>query len=436
MKTLLHVSLLNLARDRAALLLTFVLPIVFFSIFAAIFGGMGGNGMDRVELAVVDLDGTEESRRIVSALEKDPSLEVITSIGTPSTPLTRDDAADLVRRGKLPVAAILPEGFGETVGLFVSDGPAVELLYDEADFVAPQVVTGLLQKAAMTAAPDLMARRGIEMFEKFGGGLTPQQQQAMDFFLPQLRDAATSTAPATAPAPDDADAGFSGPVRVKSQGIRSGNEPQKRSLIAYYAAQIAVMFLLFSTVGAAGTFLEEEESGTLERLLTSRLGMTKIILSKWLFISLMGAVQVAVMFLWGWAVFGLDLFTPRHLAGFAVMTGFTAAAAAGFGLVLATACRSRGQLSGLSTLVILAMSAAGGSMIPRLFMSDTMKSIGAFTFNAWALDGYQKVFWFENVEDSIGAMLIGLWPELAVLASLTVAFLLASRLLARRWETV
>ena len=49
------------------------------------------------------------------------------------------------------------------------------------------------------------------------------------------------------------------------------------------------MFLLFSCVGGAGgTLLEEEESGTLERLLSTQLGMAACSLGKWLFLALIG----------------------------------------------------------------------------------------------------------------------------------------------------
>ena len=80
------------------------------------------------------------------------------------------------------------------------------------------------------------------------------------------------------------------------------------------------------------------ESGTLERVLGSKLGMGGLLAGKWLFLTLMGVLQITVM------------------------TLFTAAAAGGFGLVLATASRTRAQLSGLSTIVIFVMSALGGSM--------------------------------------------------------------------------
>lgn len=70
-----------------------------------------------------------------------------------------------------------------------------------------------------------------------------------------------------------------------------------------------------------------------------------------------------------------------------------------------------------------------GSMFPRFLMSEIMQKVGLVTFNAWALDGYLKVFWRD-------APLWQLWPQVLVLGGLTVAFLLAARLLARRWEAI
>jgi ABC-2 type transport system permease protein len=75
------------------------------------------------------------------------------------------------------------------------------------------------------------------------------------------------------------------------------------------------------------------------------------------------------------------------------------------------------------------MSALGGSMFPRFLMNATMQKIGFLTFNAWALDGYLKVFWRE-------APLVKLAPQVGVLAGLTVVFLFIARMLARRWEAV
>jgi ABC-2 type transport system permease protein len=418
MLTLLRIGWTNLKRDRVAQALTFLLPIVFFSIFATVFGGQGDNPTPRVRIAVVDQDQSAFSRRILEALQKEEALRVHqTAAGAP--PLDRTGAERLVRNGDVPVAVIVPTGLGaafEAQG-FAASGPAIELLADPSDPVAPQMVQGLLQKVTMTAAPDLVMQGGMKQFEKYAGSLTPAQRKAVDEWLPMLK------------ARSGSDAGSS-PAGMMGIGVQvvdvMRTDDRKGSLISFYAAGIGVMFLLFSAVGAAGgALLEEAESGTLERLLSTNLNMTGLLIGKWLFLSLVGMAQLTVMFLWGRFVFGLPLFS--HLPGFFVMTAVTGCAAAAFGLVLATLARSRAQLSGFSTILILTMSALGGSMFPRFLMSDAMQRVGLITFNAWALDGYLKVFWRN-------AAVWELWPQVLVLSVLGATFLGVSRLLARRWE--
>jgi len=425
MGTLLRIGWLNLRRDRVALALVFALPILFFSIFATVFGGQGDTATTRIRVAVVDEDRSELSARLADGLRKETGLRVRTTADAAGAGPALDRAAGerLVRNGDVPVAVVIPKGMGEAFakqGLMGSSGPAILLLSDVSDPVAPQMVLGLLQKVTMTAAPDMMVRGGIRQFEQYAGAMTPGQKAAVDKWLPQLK------------AQSETGSGGSGAPQAGGMGVgvevvdvmRTDN--RRGSLVSFYAAGIGVMFLLFSSVAGAGSaLLDEVESGTLERLLSTNIGMTGLLTGKWLLLALIGCAQLTVMFLWGRLAFGLPLFS--HLPGFLVMTAATAAAAAALGLVLATLARTRAQLSGFSTILILTMSALGGSMFPRFLMSENMQNIGLLTFNAWALDGYLKVFWRQ-------AAVWQLWPQVLVLGGLTVVFLGAARALARRWE--
>ena len=430
--TLLRIGWINITRDRVVQAMLFLLPMMFFSIFAAVFGNQS-DPTSRIRVAVVDEDKTEYSTALIKALEAEGGLRVQQTTNAafragpveadappeqqPGQPLDRAAAEALVRKGDVPVAVIIPKGMGAPQ-LFGAPGaaerPKVVLLADVSDPIAPQVVSGLLQKVAFTAAPRAVAVEGLAMFEQYTGPLTPEQRKAVD-------DWQRSDQPLT-PA-SSGSAGIGLPIEVVN--VMQGGE-NNASMVSFYAAGIGVMFLLFSCSGAGGTLLDEEESGTLDRLIGSRAGMTGVIVGKWVFLTLMGIVQLTVMFAWGAVAFGLPLMS--HLPGFFLVTLFTAAAAAAFGLVLATLSRSRAQLSGLSTIIILAMSAVGGSMFPRFLMSETMQKFGLLTFNGWALDAYLKVFWRE-------LPLFELWPQLAVLSTLAAVFLMTSRLLARRWET-
>ena len=67
---------LHLRRDRVVWVLTFLVPIAFFSIFAIIFSGQSRGSTPTVPIALVDQDGSELSKKLVATLQKEPSLRV------------------------------------------------------------------------------------------------------------------------------------------------------------------------------------------------------------------------------------------------------------------------------------------------------------------------------------------------------------------------
>ena len=414
--TLLELSWLVLSRDRYALALSFLVPIAFFSILALVFRGAGGATLPAVHVAVIDDDRTAASARLLRALGDDPGLDVDPRTAEAETAGER--AAQIVRRGDAPVAIVIPGGFGERLARFPAATLTVEVFTDRAaDPIASHVVAGLLQRAVVLAAPDDLVRAMARWFEEESGPLAPGQRDLVEEIA---RSVGASDRSAAGNAPT--------PFSVVVTDVRTDGGGKGRDVVSYYAAAIGVMFLLFTMSTAMRGLVQEAEGGTLERLLSTELTIGRLLFARWLFATLLGCAQMAIMFLWGFAVFGLDLFAPGHLAGTAVMTVAAAATAATFGLVLGTLCRSAAQMQGLGTVVILLMSALGGSMVPRYLMPEAMQRVGLLTFNAWAVEGYEKVLWRD-------APIAALWPELAVLLGSTVVGLIIARLLARRWDS-
>ncbi len=416
---------LNLRHDRAAMILSFVLPVAFFSVFAGVFAG-GRGATRRIPVALVDEDGSSESRRLTAALAAEQGLDVLHAPQEkPGAPAyTRAAAEAAVRAGDVPVALIVPKGFGSTPLSFGRGGtrPTVEVLSDSADPVAPQVLGGLVQKVAMTAMPGAMARSGVAEIDQWSGGLTPEQKARMESVIAEIEK--EPEVPPGQPAP---------PATAKSDGgglidvsVRDlVGEKKKNPQIAFYAAGLGVMFLLFSATGAGGALIEEAESGTLDRILATRVSMTTLLLGKLVYLVFLAVAQLTLMFTWGALFFGVELM--NHIPGFIIMTFSTALACATFGLLLASICRSRMQLVALSNLSILLMSALGGSMFPRFLMPEKMQKIGLVTLNAWAIDGFQKIFWREEPVSS-------LWPQVTVLVGIGIVFFLIARRVAERWE--
>jgi ABC-2 type transport system permease protein len=283
---------------------------------------------------------------------------------------------------------------------------------------------GLLQKAAMTSMPSAMAAEGMKYADEYVGGFTPAQKAKVDEGLDALRkEEADRKAGSGSSGDGSSENAGAGIVAVNVRAVVGENK--KSPMISFYAAAIGVMFLMFTASGSAGALLDEAESGTLERVLSTRVTMTKLLAGKLVFNTVLAFVQLVAMFLWGWAVFKLDFFS--HLPGFAVMGLCTAFAVAAFGMLLASLCHTRAQLGALSTLVILIMSSVGGSMFPRFLMPESMQKAGLLTINAWAIDGFEKVFWRD-------LPVTALWPQVAVLLGVGVVLFVVARRVARRWE--
>lgn len=373
--TILKVTALDLARDRVALLLTFVLPLLFFSVFAAVFAGVDEAASRPVRVLLAVEGRGPFVQGIAAELAAEPRLRV--------TEVERAAAVDAVRRGQAQVAVVLPAGMRPALPGSTAAGPPVELVADRANPLAIEVVRGLVQRAALAAGSRLAAGSGAQLA------------------------AAVEVLPL---------------VVVDAVG-----DPGRRPSVAFFAAGLGVMFLMFAVAGRSSILLDERESGILQRMLAAEVGLSRLLLGRWLSLVVVGVLQVTVMFVWAALGFGLELFTPRHLVGFGVVTAATAAAAAGFGLVLSSACRTRAQLNGVAVVVVLVLAAVGGNLFPAFLMPAGLQEAGRLTFNAWALSGYQKIFWYDLPVSSLAS-------EVFVLAGWTVVFLGAARLLARRWE--
>ena len=419
-----------LRRDRAAFVLSFIVPIVFFTIFGIIFGGQHMDTTPRVNLIVVDQDHSVASQRLVQGLLHEGSLNAFTRPaqekgGPAPADYTAAGAEAAVKAGVAPAAVVIPRGFGEHPIAFGPEGdsPAepIQLLHDSSDPVASPYVSGMLQKTVMTSLPDVMAGEGMKYFEQAAGFLTPEQHERIAAMLSDLRTYASDSGPGSGGG--QGSSGMSGFVNVKVRDVVG--EKKQSPMIAYYAAAVGVMFLLFSASAAGGTLLDEAESGALDRVLSSRVSMTTLLLGKLIYSALQLMTQLTIMFLWAAAVFHLDLF--HHLGGFFAMTVATSLSVAAFGMLLASISHTRAQQAATGTLLILTMSAVGGSMFPKFLMPPLMLKFGLLTFNSWAIEGYTKVFW----RDEPVAHLI---PQMAALLFGGLVLFVLARRFAKRWE--
>ncbi len=425
---LLHKSLLTFRRSRAAMVITFLVPIVLIYLFGHVFGLYRKDfGPTGIPLAVVNASVEPAAQQLIDALKAESAFRLITERKDPagvSRPLTEADVRTGLRENQYRFALILPADLLTEKQL----GLHFRFLTNPRNEIEAQTVRGVLQKTIFSNVPQLLGQAlqkrakkflGAERFDQFNGTIAGavsrafggdaariQEEIASGNFLPSAGPApaadptlrrldgptgaavaAASPAPAAATSPSSD--GLGRLVRFETEQV-AGKEV-KNPMAARLVGGYAIMFLLFAVSGSASAFFQEKDSGVFQRLLASPVRPAHILWARFLFGVILGLVQISTLFLAGRWFFGLEIFT--HAGALLAVALSAAAACSAFGMLIAAVSPNATAASGLATFVVISMSAVGGAWFPVSFMPDTIQAISKLTLVYWSVEGFTDVLW-------------------------------------------
>ena len=365
------------------MLLTFAIPIALITLFAFAFGGAGKTDSEtKISLLISDLDNTSLSKNAITQFDS------LASIQTHTVPL--EEAEKLIKKGTESCVLVIHQGFADS--LKAGSPLPLELMYDEARGIE----VGLLQQSLIPTIAMLpfniddskmiMGNRLSRMAGSSNTQIQKEIQTQSDNLFDAISKGLTENQSNKNVNPAN---GFMGGGITMTKLVKSMNDNQLGLIQA--VAGTAVMMLLFSVVGIGMGLLDEKQEGTLKRLLYSPMNPLHILFGKMIAANIISILQLVVMFLFTKFAFGLDI--NQHFVSLIITIVATAFACSAFGVLLAAVAKNRQQVQGLSTLIILVMSAIGGSMIPLFFMPTVMQKLAVISVNYWSIQSFYDVFW-------------------------------------------
>jgi ABC-2 type transport system permease protein len=436
---LLRKSLLSFWRNKAAVAITFLVPIVLIYLFGHVFGLFGNDsGPAGIPIAVVNLSAEPAALKLIAALKAEKTFAVITTydLGKGATrPLTEADVRAELHDNWYRYALILPTDLLPDSGF----GVRLKFLYNPRNEIESQMVNGLLQKTIFSNVPELLGQSlqkssrlflGDERFmrfnrtiadaeaETYGGDREKiyQQNIAGDFGL--FGQSQTKAQPTNRNSENgDQKRGdiFSQIVKIDTEQV--AGKDVKNSNAARLVGGYAIMFLLFAVSGSATTLFEEKNSGVFQRLLSCPVRRAHILWARFLFGIILGLAQIAVLFCAGRLFFRLDIF--HHLGGLLAVSLSAAAACSAFGMLIAAIAPNAAAANGIATFVVLSMSAVGGAWVPVSFMPAYIQHVSKVTIVYWSVEGFADVLWE-------GRSLLEVLPKVGILAGMAAGVMLVA----------
>jgi ABC-2 type transport system permease protein len=365
-------DLLIVLKDKGALAVYFLMPLLFASLLGMIFGTTGSEE-NKIEIAVllVNQDSGSYGQMLADGLKQADVLLV--------EELTDTAQADQrVADGDAPAAVVIPDNLSAKID--AGEPVAVTIIKDPTQQEAANIVAGIANQAmaeisvlgelsygihtVLAQSPDY-DRAPAELIQ----AIEAQTLGVMWTRVQQMRQAPV--------------------IAVKGEVVAGAEEAQPWNPITYYIPGFAVAFAFFLIGQMAASLLREKEEGTFRRLLSSPMSHASIIGGK--ILAYMGIVflQVIVLFAVGNALFKMPLGgSPLALV---LLTLVLALASASLGLLLGALCRTSQQADRLGMVVGFVLLALGGSIFPFFRSESFIGTLSRLTPNAWAVEGYMEL---------------------------------------------
>ena len=355
-------------RDRSVLIIAFLAPLVLALIFNVVFGSAFGTGSEfEPDLGIVSND----SPRTSNILEG-----IATQVGgTWQTFPDRAAAESAIEEGEVEAVFVVPVGFDE--GIDQGQGGSLEVVGDVDASTSTQIATAIAESYGLG-----LDQIGLNVATALASGGDPGT----------VIPAATSGGAQSLADLTDITAG----VR-QLDGTTST------------VAGMAVFFLLFTAQVGLLSILEERQSGTLARILSTPTRPSAVLAAKSLVSIVLGLASLAVLIVAGKYILGAEWGNP---AGVLVLVVAAVLAAVGISALTTGLAKTPEAAGNMQGIVGTVLGLLGGVFFPIGDDGGVLAALSSLTPHHWFIRGLADLAGGQGA----GAALPSVWPLLTIAA--------------------
>ena len=306
---------LHIRRDRATIFFAIVVPALQLTIF-----GFAANvTIEHIPMVVLDLDGRQESRRLIEAMENTRTFRVI----------DRVQSAEAFHRaltsGRAKTGLLIPANYSER--LLRREQATVQVLVDGSD---SQVATTALNAASLLTTNLSMARARVI-------GETLQT-------VPSRNETGE-------PVP---------PIDARSRLLYN---PDLKDTYFFVPGLVAIVLQFVLSFLTSVSIVREREMGTLEQLFVTPVGPGALLLGKLAPYVVLAAAETLVILVLMVGVFGVPI--QGSLVLLLLLSALFILTILGLGLMISTLARTQFQAMQFAILVMLPSVLLSGFVFPR-----------------------------------------------------------------------
>lgn len=383
-------EVLLLLRDKVGLSILFIMPMVLIFVMTLV-QDSAFKTMNEKGIPVVFIDNDKDSLgiQIERGLKANDLCYLSDSID--GKPASVETAQKAVQEGKFLVGIVIPKGATEAIRKNVTElvnqtlngeDSAIHKSAGKTDSVEITILIDPVAKKSFLISMTSNLREFISevktkiMFQTFS-------EQVAEI-IPDKQNAPTNS--------------YQKSQIIKYKELYASKSEDKivPNAVQHNVPAWTIFAMFFIAIPLSSSILKEKNEGSVFRLHTMPTPYLLLVNGKIIVYVIVCLIQFVLMLSVGQIflpMLGLPaLVLGNSIAGIMLLTGATAFAATGYGVMVGTLASTEHQAAIMGSLSILLLSALGGIWVPSYVMPEVMRNISAWSPLNWSLEGFYKLF--------------------------------------------